>query len=140
MMRNNHATPLSPGRRAARHGAIRVPALVAFLLVRSVAVNAQQIPPGVVVYSHEDSGLPDPSQRFWNIWSLDAQNPASQVQITAFTAAPVVTSTPVWKKDFTRAIAFQFSVGSDPLNLTSSDLYVVGADRSYLVPTDHRWA
>ncbi len=131
MQRNNHATPLSPGRRAARHDAIWVPALVAFLLVPCVSVNAQQVPPGVVVFSHEDSGSPNPTQQFWNIWSLDPQNPGNQVQITTFTGPPVLAGTSVWKKDFTQ-LAFNSNFNGGLASLEVSSIFSMNPDGSNL--------
>ena len=108
-MKRKHspAMPVSPAKTTVHHRAIRFALVLAFFLLVNAAASAQ-VPPGVLVYSHEDSGSPDRSQLFWNIWSLDPQNPANQVQITTFTGPPVVTATPVWKKDFTHLIRFRY--------------------------------
>jgi hypothetical protein len=105
--------------------------LLALFLVPSAGANAQQVPPGVIVYSHEDSGSPDPSLQFSNIWSLDPQNPAQQTQITTFTGPPVFTSTPVWKKDFTQ-LAFNSNFNDGLASLEASSIYSMNPDGSNL--------
>jgi len=89
--------------------------------------NAQPVPPGVIVYSHEDSGSRDPSLQFWNIWSLDPQNPGQQVQITAFTNPPIFTATPVWTKDFTQ-LAFNSNFNDGLASLEASSIYSMNLD------------
>lgn len=109
-----------------------LPLLFAVFLAAILAPKAQaQLPPGNIVYSHEDSGSPDPAQKFYNVWSMNAQDPTQQVQITSFASAPIMVSTPVFSKDFSQ-VAFTSNFNDGLSSLEEDSIYSIYPDGSNL--------
>jgi Tol biopolymer transport system component len=97
-----------------------------FLTVSFVA-KAQVVPPGVIVFSHEESGSSDRLQRYSNLYAIDAQNPGQPVPLTAFTQPSTLAATPVWSKDYSR-LAFASNFNNGISSLEEYSIYSLNPD------------
>ena len=102
---------------------------VVFLVAAGTA--SAQLPAGVIVFSHEDSGSSDPNQQFTNLWMMDPQNPPNQTPITSFTSAPFQASQPAWSKDYSH-FAFNSNLNDGLNSLEASSVYSMNLDGSGL--------
>src|SRR5712692_2917823 len=60
------------------------------------AAPLRAVPPGVIVFSREDSGSTDPTKQYDNLKWMDAQNPNQPpVGITSFAGPGTVADTPI---------------------------------------------
>jgi Tol biopolymer transport system component len=84
---------------------------------------ARPVPPGTIVFSHEESGSTIPSQLYSNFYAMDAQNPAPPVKLTNF-GFPARVELPVWSKDYTR-IAFDSDVNDGLRSLEVKSAYSI---------------
>src|SRR5438445_7661705 len=123
----------------ARFGALAIASILTLAAGRAeptayaAAATLRSVPPGTIVFSHEDSGSTVPAQQYSNLYRMDAQNPTPPVRLTNFTQPATTATKPAWAKDYSR-LAFEstFNNGFPSLETTSS--FAIGPDGSNLRP------
>jgi hypothetical protein len=93
------------------------------LLSQPAFSAARPVPPGTIVFSHEESGSTIPSQLYSNLYAMDAKNPMPPVRLTNF-GFPARVELPVWSKDYTR-IAFDSDVNDGLRSLEVKSAYSI---------------
>ena len=99
-------------------------------MVHHAAAQPFAVPPGVIVFVHEDSGSTDITQQRFNLRFMAAQNPTQQVPLTNFPVSLRMRD-PIWSRDFSQ-ILFSGDFNNGALSLESMSIYAVNADGSNL--------
>src|SRR6202521_3155271 len=102
-------------------------------LAEGATAQALTVPPGVIVFSHEDSGLSNYQQQYDNLYRMDAQNPAIRTKLTDFTVPLTLAQTLAWSKDYSQ-LAFSTDFNNGFSSLESDSAFAMNPDGSNLRP------
>ncbi|TMD20552.1 MAG: hypothetical protein E6I99_13745, partial [Chloroflexi bacterium] len=99
----------------------------------TASAQVRSVPPGVIVFSHEDSGSTNPAQQYANLYRMDAQNATPSVRLTNFTQASTTAVHSILTKDDGQ-LAFVSNFSNAFPSLESFSTFAIGPDGSNLRP------
>src|ERR1700694_1663049 len=102
-------------------------------LAEGATAQALAVPPGVIVFSHEDSGSSNYQQQYDNLYRMDAQNPATRTKLTSFTFPLTLAETLAWSRDYSQ-LAFTTDFNNGLPSLEPDSAFAMNPDGSNLRP------
>jgi hypothetical protein len=102
-------------------------------VAHGATAQALAVPPGVIVFSHEDSLLSDYQQQYHNLYRMDAQNPATRTKLTSFTVPQTAAEMPAWSRDYSQ-VAFSTGFNNGLPSLEPESVFAMNPDGSNLRP------